>query len=160
MRRPPLASRIVALAFAAGAIVLAGCPTASDQPVNVPVPRTVEVETETVDTDGIEDEAPTGSAHDGTPRGFAEETPPSIGPGSSSEETAPAVTIERPKDFLRPTLPDAALRDQEEVEPADPPETITDPSAEAEDPNVLPGGTQIGDLFEGLEDTPNEEAKD
>jgi hypothetical protein len=69
------------------------------------------------------------------------------------------VTIERPKDFLRPTLPDAAIQDLEE-EPAEPPETVTDRSADAEDPSVLPGGAQVGDLFEGLEDQPNDESKE
>jgi hypothetical protein len=154
--------RIVAIASASGAIVLAGCPAASDRPATAPDPPTVVVETETIEVaevaepaTGPEDSPPTTG---GAPA--ATESAPLAGTGAASsiEDAAPAVTIERPKDFLRPNAPDAAPREEEE--PAEPPETVTDRSAEAKDPNVLPGGVPIDDLFEGLEDKPKDASKE
>lgn len=152
MRRSLFASRIVALTLASGTVVLAGCPAASDQAGTVPAPPTAEVEADDV----AEEEAP--AAKPDEPLSTSSD-PPTAGPRTSGVETVPAVTIERPNDFLRPTLPDAALQNAA-PEPADPPEQITDRSAEAKDANVLPGGTPIDDLFEGLEDKPKEETND
>lgn len=163
MRRSSLVSRIVALAAASGAILLAGCPAASDRPATVPGPPTVVVETDTIEVAEVEEPAAppveSSATTSDAPDAAGTDPPAGSGTATSPEETAPAVTIERPKDFLRPTLPDAAIQDLEE-EPTEPPETVTDRSAEAKDPSVLPGGTQVGDLFDGLEDKPKDESKE
>lgn len=162
MRRSYLAPRIVAIAFASGAIVLAGCPSSSEPPAVNAGPSTETTEFESIEVDVAEEDP---AADPNEPSSMTNSPPdatgsqPTDGTDDSDEATAPAVTpavtIERPKDFQRPTLPDAALRNEDPA-PAEPPVEITDRSAEAEDPNSLPGGTPIDDLFEGLDDKPSD----
>lgn len=160
MRRSSFAPRIVAFALASGAIALAGCPATPERPAAATNPATEAAEIDIVEVVLAEaqphaDPAGPSSTTSASPDATATE-PPSVATesGESAATGAPAVTIEGPSDFLRPSPPDAALRD-EEPKPADPPVQITDRSAEAEDPNSLPGGTPIDDLFEGLEDKPS-----
>jgi hypothetical protein len=160
-----LARRLASLATLSGAMALSGCPATSDRPAADSGAPTAEVDTETVEV-AEEDEALPGSDSASPPiasegsGAAAENASPAVATEAPSESADPAVTLERPKDFLRPTLSDASLRARAEGEPTDPPEAVTDASAEAEDPQVLPGGTPVGDLFDGLEEKPSGESGD
>ena len=159
MRRSLLARRALTIAFATAAVALAGCPAPPQELVDSPpevtadvAPDGEEVESLDVPPPDVELTEPTVPAAD--PVGEEVAPPAPIG----DVDAPPAVALERPSDFLRPTLPNAALEDLKE--PADPPEAVTDRSAEAEDPLVLPGGTPVGDLFEGLEEKPSDASND
>lgn len=160
MRRSLLARRTLSVALAATGFALAGCPAPPPEPPVDPAPPVTaevardvdeveDVERLEVPSPDVELTEPSVTAPDPVDR---EATPP---PSIGDVDAPPAVAIERPGDFLRPTLPNASLDDLKE--PADPPEEVTDRSAEAEDPTVLPGGTPVGDLFEGLEEKLNGE---
>ncbi|HEV7282087.1 MAG TPA: hypothetical protein VGN57_17930 [Pirellulaceae bacterium] len=160
MSRPLLARRIALLASVFGATALTGCPANPERPAIDPGVPTAELDTDPVDIVEVEEAPPVVEPAepplaDGDSVPPAEEGPPVTGSVAGGGDVPPAVLLERPRDFLRPTLPDAALRNEPEEEPADPPETVTDRSAEAKDPMVLPGGMPVGDLFEGLEEKPS-----
>lgn len=165
MTRSPLVRRIALLASISGAAAFSGCPAAEERPATDSGSPTTEADIETLEVaeksesvSVADPAAPTGASGDSIP--LTMDDPVEVGPDGSSANAAPAVAIERPRDFLRPTLPDAVLETQETEEAADPPEAVSDRSAEAEDPLVLPGGAAVDDLFEGLEEKPSADSND
>lgn len=159
MRRSFRFASPVTFALVGVTVATVGCEP--KEPVPVVVEESIVVETDSADA---EDGAATSDATGPDPTdadAVVDASPEGKGVvGSPASGSPPAgVTTERPGDFLRPTLPDAALEEaaDEEEEVAPPPVEITDRSAEAAEPTVLPGDVPIDDLFEGLDATPKPE---